>query len=352
MCSRQRSQVSWTASSTSSAHSPHRRASHRSSGSYCSLIARHADSSPARIPATSSSGLQAGTSLAVFPDFIVVPPVNPLGFARLLGPAPEPQPASELRRARRGYRACLSCGMVRQWALSADSPLTPGGRRAMRIRILGPFHVEDGGQQITIGGVRQRAVLADLLLRANEVVPSEQILVDLWGGDVPPSAANALQAAVSRLRRVLPPSRLTTTGPGYMLRIFPAEVDAVQFEQLIFEGRGGGCATARPGDDALAWPAAGRLSLRTVRAGRDRQAGGAAAGLPGRTERGATGSGLAGRTHGRAGPDGQRSSPQGAPSRPAHARPLSQRTADRGPRGLPGVPESPHGRPGAGTVVG
>src|SRR5215469_12560140 len=237
MCSRQRSQVSWTASSTSSAHSPHRRASHRSSGPYCSLIARHADSSPARIPATSSSGLQAGTNLAVFPDFIVVPPVNPLGFARLLGPAPEPQPASELRRAGREYRACLPCRIVRQWALGADSPLTPGGRRAMRVGILGPFLLEDGGREITIGGVRQRAVLADLLLHANEAVPSEQILVDLWGEDTPPSAANALQAAISRLRRVLPPSRLTTSGPGYMLRIFPAELDVRQFEQLIAEGR-------------------------------------------------------------------------------------------------------------------
>src|SRR5215469_17173022 len=107
----------------------------------------------------------------------------------------------------------------------------------MRVRILGPFHLEDGGRQITIGGVRQRAVLADLLLHANEVVPSEQILVDLWGEDVPPSAANALQAAISRLRRLLPPSRLVTTGPGYMLRIFPAELDIAQFEQLIFEGR-------------------------------------------------------------------------------------------------------------------
>jgi predicted ATPase/DNA-binding SARP family transcriptional activator len=107
----------------------------------------------------------------------------------------------------------------------------------MRIRILGSFYVEDGGQEITIGGVRQRKVLADLLLHANEVVPSEQILVDLWDEDVPRSAANALQAAISRLRRVLPPSRLITTGPGYMLRIFPAELDAAQFEQLIFEGR-------------------------------------------------------------------------------------------------------------------
>jgi DNA-binding SARP family transcriptional activator len=107
----------------------------------------------------------------------------------------------------------------------------------MRVRILGPFHLEDGGRQITIGGVRQRAVLADLMLHANEVVPSELLLVDLWGEDSPLSAANALQAAISRLRRVLPPGRLMTTGPGYMLRIFPAELDIAQFEQLIFEGR-------------------------------------------------------------------------------------------------------------------
>jgi DNA-binding SARP family transcriptional activator/predicted ATPase len=107
----------------------------------------------------------------------------------------------------------------------------------MRIRMLGPFHLEEGGRQITIGGVRQRAVLADLALHANEVVPSERLLVDLWGEDSPPNAANALQAAISRLRRVLPPGRLITTGPGYMLRIFPTEFDAAQFEQLIFEGR-------------------------------------------------------------------------------------------------------------------
>src|SRR5215469_6520475 len=107
----------------------------------------------------------------------------------------------------------------------------------MRVRILGPFHLEDGGRPITIGGVRQRAVLADLVLHANEVVPSEQLLVELWGEDSPPSAANALQAAISRLRRVLPPGRLVTTAPGYMLRVFPAELDAAQFEQLMFEGR-------------------------------------------------------------------------------------------------------------------
>jgi DNA-binding SARP family transcriptional activator/predicted ATPase len=107
----------------------------------------------------------------------------------------------------------------------------------MQVRILGPFQLEDGGRQITVGGVRQRAVLADLVLNANEVIPSEQLLVELWGEDTPLSAANALQAAISRLRRILPADRLITTGRGYMLRLFPAEVDAAQFEQLIFEGR-------------------------------------------------------------------------------------------------------------------
>jgi predicted ATPase/DNA-binding SARP family transcriptional activator len=107
----------------------------------------------------------------------------------------------------------------------------------MRVQILGPFQVEDGGRRIAIDGVRQRAVLADLVLHANEVVPSEQLLVELWGEDSPASAANALQAAISRLRKVLPAGRLITTAPGYMLRVFPAELDAVQFGQLIFEGR-------------------------------------------------------------------------------------------------------------------
>jgi len=107
----------------------------------------------------------------------------------------------------------------------------------MQVRILGPFQLEEGGRRIIIGGLRQRAVLASLVLHANEVVPSEQLLVDLWGEDSPPSAANALQAAISRLRRVLPAGRLITTAPGYMLRVFPAELDVSQFEQLIFEGR-------------------------------------------------------------------------------------------------------------------
>jgi DNA-binding SARP family transcriptional activator len=84
----------------------------------------------------------------------------------------------------------------------------------MRVHILGALQLDEGGRRVTIGGSRQRAVLADLLLHANEVVPSEQLLVDLWGEDCPPGAVNALQAAISRLRRALPPGRLVTNAPG------------------------------------------------------------------------------------------------------------------------------------------
>jgi DNA-binding SARP family transcriptional activator len=107
----------------------------------------------------------------------------------------------------------------------------------MRARILGSFQLEEGGRRVPLGGVRQRAVFVSLLLHANEVVPSEQLLTDLWGEDSPPGAANSLQAAISRLRRVLPQGRLITEASGYLLRIFPEELDVSQFEQLVSEGR-------------------------------------------------------------------------------------------------------------------
>src|SRR4029077_8874449 len=107
----------------------------------------------------------------------------------------------------------------------------------MQARILGPFQLEEGGRHIPVVGVRQRGALVSLLLHANECVPSEQLLMDLWGEDSPPSAANSLQAAISRLRRGLPPGRLIPRGPGYALRIFPEELDVSQFEQLVSEGR-------------------------------------------------------------------------------------------------------------------
>jgi hypothetical protein len=208
----------------------------------------------------------------------------------------------------------------------------------MKLRILGPFQLEDGGRQVTIGGVRQRAVLARLSLQANEVVPSEQLLVDLWGEDSPPGAANALQAAISRLRRVLPPDRLITKAAGYVLRIFPDELDVMLFERLLAEGRdalaaGAVAEAARTLGQALSlcrvprWP----ISATNRRTAGDRPAGGTAPDVPGGAGRGGSGSRLGGCTHGRAAATGQRASDARASSRPAHARPLPQRPTDRSP---------------------
>jgi DNA-binding SARP family transcriptional activator/tetratricopeptide (TPR) repeat protein len=107
----------------------------------------------------------------------------------------------------------------------------------MEVRLLGSLELAEDGLPVGVGGVRQRAVLALLVLHANQVVPAERLLVELWGEDAPPTAVNALQAAVSRLRRALPQGRLITRPVGYLFRAAPDEVDVERFEQLLASGR-------------------------------------------------------------------------------------------------------------------
>jgi DNA-binding SARP family transcriptional activator len=107
----------------------------------------------------------------------------------------------------------------------------------MDFRLLGPLELAESGRPIVCGGARQGAVLALLLLHANQVVPSGRLLVELWGEDATPSASNALQAAVSRLRRLLPAGRLVTRAPGYLIRTSPDELDVDRFERLLAGGR-------------------------------------------------------------------------------------------------------------------
>jgi DNA-binding SARP family transcriptional activator len=106
----------------------------------------------------------------------------------------------------------------------------------MEVRLLGSLELTEDGLPVPVGGVRQRAVLALLVLHANQVVPAERLLVDLWGDDAPPTAVNALQAAVSRLRRALPKGRLITRPVGYLFHAAPHEVDVERFEQLLASG--------------------------------------------------------------------------------------------------------------------
>lgn len=107
----------------------------------------------------------------------------------------------------------------------------------MDFRILGPLEVLDGGRTLPLGGKRQRALLALLLLHANEVVASERLIDKLWGERPPSSAVNTLQAYVSRLRKPLGAQRLVRRPSGYVLHVEPDELDRFRFERLLEEAR-------------------------------------------------------------------------------------------------------------------
>ena len=108
----------------------------------------------------------------------------------------------------------------------------------MDFRILGPLEVDDDGRSVELGGTRQRALLALLVLRCNEVVAADRLIEDLYGGRPPPTASKSLQAHVSRLRSALrPKSRLHTRAGGYVLEIGTDELDADRAAKLLADGR-------------------------------------------------------------------------------------------------------------------
>ena len=108
----------------------------------------------------------------------------------------------------------------------------------MYFRILGPLEVDDDGRSVELGGARQRALLAILLLHRNEVVSADRLIEELYDGRPPPTAAKSLQAHVSRLRGALrPEDRLHTRPGGYVLEVAPDELDADRAARLLAEGR-------------------------------------------------------------------------------------------------------------------
>ena len=108
----------------------------------------------------------------------------------------------------------------------------------MEYRILGPLEAFDRDRQLQLGGPRQRALLAILLLRANEVVSTDRLIDDLWGEHPPETAANTIQVYVSQLRKALGArDAIETRAPGYVARVQPGEVDLYRFEELAERGR-------------------------------------------------------------------------------------------------------------------
>ena len=103
----------------------------------------------------------------------------------------------------------------------------------MDFRILGPVEALAEDQELPLGGQRPRALLAYLLLRANQVVAADRLLDQLWA-EPPGGGLSALQTQISRLRRVLG-DRIVTSGAGYSIHVAPGELDLDRFRSLLAE---------------------------------------------------------------------------------------------------------------------
>ena len=103
----------------------------------------------------------------------------------------------------------------------------------LEFRLLGPLEVVGDDGPLPLGGLRQRAILAALLLRAGQVVPTERLVHDVWGEE---RAADGDDVAPERDRgaaQAARPERARDPSPGYVLRVERGQVDSARFEQLL-----------------------------------------------------------------------------------------------------------------------
>jgi SARP family transcriptional regulator, regulator of embCAB operon len=109
--------------------------------------------------------------------------------------------------------------------------------RTTHFRLLGPLEVDAGGTALPLAGGKARAVLARLLLDANQTVALDALVAALWGEEAPASAVKTVQVHVSHLRKVLPAGVLRTRAPGYVLDVAPEAVDLDALRRLRAEAR-------------------------------------------------------------------------------------------------------------------
>lgn len=111
----------------------------------------------------------------------------------------------------------------------------------MEFRVLGRLRVTHDGKALPLGGTKQRAVLALLLLRRGEAVSRDELIDGVWGEEPPRSADQTLTAYISRLRSALDdpaePTRLVREPRGYRVRLGPGELDLEEFERRLACGR-------------------------------------------------------------------------------------------------------------------
>jgi len=103
----------------------------------------------------------------------------------------------------------------------------------LEFRILGPLEAVADGVPATLGGPRQRAVLAILLAHANEAVPIGRLIDGVWGDQPPETAENIVQGYVSALRKALGRDVIGTRGRGYAVTVADDALDLRRFERHL-----------------------------------------------------------------------------------------------------------------------
>jgi DNA-binding SARP family transcriptional activator len=110
-------------------------------------------------------------------------------------------------------------------------------RGVVEFRILGPLEAVADGRSLPLGGTKQRAVLALLLLDAGRVVSTDRLIDALWTGDPPPTAIASLHNLVSQLRKALGQETIETRPPGYLIRVEAGRLDLARVRRLVDEAR-------------------------------------------------------------------------------------------------------------------
>jgi DNA-binding SARP family transcriptional activator len=123
----------------------------------------------------------------------------------------------------------------------------------IEFRILGPLEAVVDGNSLPLGGTRQRAVLALLLLEAGRVVSTDRLTDAIWSGSPPRTHTASLQNFVAQLRKVLGPETIEWRPPGYVMRVEAGQLDLANVRRLVDEARASDpLRRARLLDDALA----------------------------------------------------------------------------------------------------
>ncbi len=111
--------------------------------------------------------------------------------------------------------------------------------------MLGPLEARRAGRPLKLGSIKHRMLLAKLLLHANQVISTDELIDTVWGEQPPPTVRQSLQNHVAALRRVIEqagtpagqPRTLLTRDPGYLLQADPDQIDLHRFRRMVDQGR-------------------------------------------------------------------------------------------------------------------